>query len=996
MRRTVFSLLVLMFSFGIVHAQATTFSSNLFLGSSGVQVLELQQVLNSSSNTRVALSGPGSPGEESEYFGLLTEAAVMRFQQEYASQILTPAGLTRPNGFVGAYTRAVLNSLSNGTMTTPTNASSAGCGPGALFNALTGQPCSTNTQTTPISSLTASPSGTTIPGVAEIVDSQGNVWTESNGSVYRNSVPVSESNTFSSLLFSNGTLYQDNTSCQWWYWNGSVWAPTADPTPDGSACLGEASPTPINGACGASNGIVDNIAPTTDLCSTGSASAVTGSGPWSWSCLGSYGGVDTSCVAGAESAVISGFCGSANGIATNIAPSTNLCRLGYASGLTGNGPWSWTCGESNGGSDADCSAPVLPTQTAALSANGTTIPSASRIVDNALNVWTINDGVVYENGTTAGYSADAALLLFYNGTIYQENSSQDWWSWTNSAWVASSDPRLSTAPIAVNGDCGASNGITTNAAPTTNLCSIGSATAVSGSGPWSWNCTGSNGGNTMSCVAATASTVSSTGSTLASTFAGWFGYRNDKQITGQNLQETTLTPSNVNQKQFGKVFSCAVDGQMYAEPLYVANINVGGKVRNVVYVATENDSVYAFDADDPNCTQLWHVSLGTPAQAADVYATNPKYWDLQPIVGITGTPVIDPSTNTLYVDAFTKDSSSSFVHRLHAIDLVTGKEKFGGPVVVNPSGFDAQKQLQRPGLLLANGNVYVAYGSYGDQTPSHGWVVAYNASNLSQVAVFNATPNGELGSVWQSGASLSSDASGDVYFLTANGDWNGSSNYGMSIMKMSPALKVLDYFTPSDQDALSSADEDLGTSGAVLLPDQAGPDPHELVGTAKNGSIYVVNRDNMTHFHSGGDQIVQEFDMCTSYCFFSSPGYWNNNVYIGAQSSVLKAYTLVSGQLVAASKSSVSFAYGPSVTISSNGTSNGIVWALDDRAYQPTTPAILYAFDATNLSTLLYASNQNASRDTAGNAVKFTVPTVANGKVYVGGNGSLTVYGLLP
>jgi peptidoglycan hydrolase-like protein with peptidoglycan-binding domain len=347
------------------HASTYTFSSNLFLGSSGVQVQELQQVLNTDPNTRVALSGPGSPGEETEYFGLLTQAAVERFQQKYMSQVLVPAGLSAANGFVGYYTRLMLNALSNGTVTTPTPVTSTLCGPGALYNSLTGQPCSANTQTTPVSTITPSPSGTTIPGVAEIVDSQGNIWTESNAYIYRNSVAVSYSSTFSLLLSYNNTIYQEDSSCQWWYWTGSVWVSTGNPEP-GAVSSCSSTPTQlgtVNGSCGSSSGISMSSAPTDNFCSTGSASSIEGSGPWYWNCSGTSGGSTALCSANTATTVVSGSCGASNNLSLASAPTTNLCATGSASAVNGSGPWSWACSGSNGGSAASCSASLSTSNT---------------------------------------------------------------------------------------------------------------------------------------------------------------------------------------------------------------------------------------------------------------------------------------------------------------------------------------------------------------------------------------------------------------------------------------------------------------------------------------------------------------------------------------------------------------------------------------------------------------------------------------------------------
>jgi len=522
-------------------------------------------------------------------------------------------------------------------------------------------------------------------------------------------------------------------------------------------------------------------------------------------------------------------------------------------------------------------------------------------------------------------------------------------------------------------------------------------------------------------------------------FAGSFMQHNDNLRTGQNLNETVLTPAVVsNTATFGKKFAQPVDGFIYAQPLYVPNVTIGGGKHNVVYVATEGDSVYAFDADSnagANANPLWHASLidtahgATPGETTVSSANDIGCTDLVPQVGITGTPAIDPSTNTMYVEAKSKEMNGTFIHRLHALDITTGNEKTGGPVVIAATvsgtgdgsttvAFDALHHLERPGLLLLNGVVYLGYASHCDSTPYHGWVFAYDAATLGQRGVINLTPNGGLGGVWMSGAGLAADAQGNLFTVTGNGTFDTTGtvvDFGDSIVKLSlasSALRLTDYFTPFDQNNLSITDEDLGSGGVLLLPDQAGAHPHELIQAGKEGTIYVVDRDQMTanNLHycatncTSDPQIVQELQGAIGG-LWSMPAYWNGNVYFWGVGDALQQYTLSSGRLSANSVASSTFGLGfPGATpaISANGAVGAIVWAIDSTQYglpdQPVAmPAVLHAFDATNVGNEIYNTTMAAnSRDVAGNAVKFTVPTIANGKVYIGTQTELDVYGTLP
>jgi hypothetical protein len=501
-------------------------------------------------------------------------------------------------------------------------------------------------------------------------------------------------------------------------------------------------------------------------------------------------------------------------------------------------------------------------------------------------------------------------------------------------------------------------------------------------------------------------------------FAGVPTYHTDNARTGQNVQEYALTPSTVNSTQFGLQFTQAIDGWAYAQPLWVPSVAVAGKgTHNVVFVATMNNSVYAFDADTKQ-TALWHVSL-TPAGEATATPSQVNDTNILVNIGIIGTPVIDSSTGTLYVVAKTCDAATctTFHQRLHALDITTGNEKTGSPVDIVASvagvgiassggtvAFSPLHHMQRPGLLLSNGVVYIGLGSHDDNDPYHGWVLGYDARTLQQTMVYCTTPDATEGSIWMSGGGLASDPSGNIYFITANGSFDanaGGRDYGDSIVKLSPGGTVLDYFSPDNEADLSTRDVDLGAAGPVILPDQTGAHVHEVLGGGKGGIWYLLDRDNMGHFDPVNDsQIVQSVTIVNTSGgvftgMFDSPAYWNGNLYVSAVNDVLKAYSLSAG-LLSFSPTSTSnvgnFSFpSPTPAVSANGTSNGVVWAMSSAG------STLHAFDALNLATELYNSGQAAgNRDRTGQGVKFSVPTVANGKVYVGTQTELDVFGLFP
>lgn len=476
----------------------------------------------------------------------------------------------------------------------------------------------------------------------------------------------------------------------------------------------------------------------------------------------------------------------------------------------------------------------------------------------------------------------------------------------------------------------------------------------------------------------------------------WHG---DNARDGLNDHEIILKPANVNQATFGKIFSLPVDGQLYAQPLYVSNLAMPAiGVHNVVFAATEHDSVYAFDADTPGGA-LWHVSL-IPPGATTVPQLDTGVSDIVPEVGITGTPVIDAQTKTLYVVSRTKETGT-YVQRLHALDLLTGAEKFGGPVVISAPSFFPLKQNQRPGLALVDGAVYIAWASHGDVDPYRGFVIAYDAQSLQQLAVWNATADGEKGGIWMSGAAPAIDDDGNLYLMTGNGTFNantGGTSYGQSAVKLKlhrlpgggHSLDVVDYFTPFNYAQLEMGDVDLGSGGLMLLPDQPGAHPHELIGGGKQGRIYLMDRDNMGHWTANSDNIVQTLDSQVSP-IYSTPAYFNGSIYYQGTADNLKRFQLSNGQLSSTwsdlGPTRLEFP-GPSPVISANGAADGIVWI-----YQFGGTAVLHAYNVSNGLTELYNSSQAGPRDQFGAGVKFAVPTVANGKVYVGGSNALTVFG---
>ncbi len=472
--------------------------------------------------------------------------------------------------------------------------------------------------------------------------------------------------------------------------------------------------------------------------------------------------------------------------------------------------------------------------------------------------------------------------------------------------------------------------------------------------------------------------------------------------TGANLEETILTPANVNVNQFGKLFARTVDSQVYAQPLYMQGLAISNQTHNVVFVCTENDSVYAFDADNPaDSTPLWRVSLGTPVPYGDVNGCT----DLEPLIGITSTPVIDTNTGTIYVETKTV-AGSNYYHELHALDITDGREKFGGPVTIQGTvgsvTFNPQHGNQRAGLLLLSNVIYVAMSSHCDWTPYNGWLFGYNATNLSQVAIFNTTPsstNGEA-AIWACGMAPAADTNGNIYVETGNGNFDaqlGGTDYGMCFLKFSTTngLNLVDWFAPHNESALSSKDLDLGSGGPVLLPGT-----HLLAGLDKAGSMFLLDQNHLGHFSSTGSDtnILQEFSATPQTdCIGQDPVFWqgptNQFIYISSGNGQTEAFDFTGTNIVTTplATGSVTQSDRPGgLSLSANGATNGLLWVIDN-----SSSGTLRAYNAANMPTELWDSQQNSSRDGLGAYVKFSSPTIANGKVYAVTSSQLIVYGLL-
>ncbi len=579
------------------------------------------------------------------------------------------------------------------------------------------------------------------------------------------------------------------------------------------------------------------------------------------------------------------------------------------------------------------------------------------------------------------------------------------------------------------------------------------------------------GNHSVTAISVAIPTSSATASVAVTDLAGVFTYHNNLSRDGANMQEYALSASTVTTSTFGKLFSCPVDGAVYTQPLWVPGLSIGGGTHNVVIVATQHDSLYAFDADATPCVTYWQAALldtlhggtanETPVKWDDIGAC---FGDIYPEAGVTGTPVIDPATNTIYVVSASEsnptnsgncaDTTASFYHRLHALDLATGSEEFNAPVTIAAAvagigdgsvggvvNFDSQHQNQRAGLvLLADGTVYVPFSAHEESRPYHGWLLGYNSANLQQqLRVFNSTPNGVNGpnggadgGIWGGGGAPAVDSGNNIYVATGNGVFDQGvgmtmqNDYGDSVLSLramdgTTSMQVNGWFSPDDEASLELHDLDLGSGTPVLLPDQTVEPTHLLVQLGKSGVLYLIDRDSMGFFNWSANQVVQFFRATYEPGFWGTPAFWQNSLYFAGENDVLKQFSFDAATGFNTTPSSQSTqVYGfPDVSpsISSQGSSNGIVWAIDAGLYgyastnvaggincfvvpvppACTGPAILHAYNAGNLATEYWNSAQaTGNRDQAGNAVKFVPPTIANGKVYVSTRTEVDVYGLLP
>jgi hypothetical protein len=492
----------------------------------------------------------------------------------------------------------------------------------------------------------------------------------------------------------------------------------------------------------------------------------------------------------------------------------------------------------------------------------------------------------------------------------------------------------------------------------------------------------------------------------------------DNARTGANLKETVLTPRNVNAQQFGKLFAMKVDGDVYAQPLYVPGVEIPGKGKHdVVFVATEHDSVYAFDAYGNPQTPLWKVSLLTDG-ASTIPERDVQCFFIRPEVGITSTPVIDLKTGTLYVLARTKDehmfSANGFHQQLHALAITTGVEKFGGPVEIHASvpgkgdgssggmvAFGPLRENPRAALLLSKGTVYLSWASSCDVGPYHGWVMAYDALTLRQKATFNDSPDADDGGIWESDTGIAADEDGNVFVATGNGRFDvakGGRDYGDSLVKLNGTdLKVGDWFTPFNADHLNLADDDLGSGGPMLVPQQKGEHAHLAIVGGKAPLLYLIDRDRMGHFNPDNNgHAVQTVP--TRGGIYGAAAYWNHHVYVLSDGDALRDYEMSGDKLVFKSASSFAFRDNAATPeISANGDRDGVVWVVSSKGWDsPDRTAVLHAADAAEIGHELYNSEINAVRDRAGTALRFNMPMIASGHVYVGAKSEVDVYGLLP
>ncbi|MGA9641493.1 MAG: immunoglobulin domain-containing protein [Terriglobales bacterium] len=497
-------------------------------------------------------------------------------------------------------------------------------------------------------------------------------------------------------------------------------------------------------------------------------------------------------------------------------------------------------------------------------------------------------------------------------------------------------------------------------------------------------------------------------------------YHNDIARTGQNSTELTLTPGNVNAAKFGQVSYYGMDGRVDAEPLYASAVAVPNNgTHNALIVATEHDSVFALDPDSG--TKIWQVTL---LKSGETPSDNRLCAAVDPEIGVTSTPVIDRTqgpNGAVYVVAMSKDASGNYYQRLHALDLALGTELFGGPVDIratypgtgdNSDGtnvvFDPAQYMERAGLLSLNGVIYTGWASHCDNRPYTGWIIAYSENTLAQTGVFNLTPNGSDGAIWMSGAGMAADNSGYIYFGDANGDFDSAldsngfpanGDYGNAFIKLSTSgtLAVADYFVMDNEAAENSTDWDFGSGGTMLLPDLSdisGRIFHLAVGAGKDSNLYVVNRDQMGKFSGSNSNIYQELKRALPGGVYAAPAYFNSTIYYGSVGSPIQAFAIANAKISspAIAQTGNSFAYpGATPSISANGTVNGIVWAVENA-----TLAVLHAYNAASLNEIYNSNQASNGRDQFGPGNKFMVPTIANGKVFVGTPSGVAVFGLLP
>ncbi len=564
---------------------------------------------------------------------------------------------------------------------------------------------------------------------------------------------------------------------------------------------------------------------------------------------------------------------------------------------------------------------------------------------------------------------------------------------------------------------------------------------ISTAGLYSPPSSGVAGSHLISATSIANPAYSGSATVVIADLAGVYTYHNDVGRTGQNLQEYALTPAVVSGGKFGRRWTCPLDGDSPTQPLYVALLSVGGNLHNVLFVTTQHDSVYAFDADNGSCAPLWHVNLLASGESTIPSTDMANCYDIIGEFGITGTPVIDPVSQTLYVVAASKKGTNYF-QRLHALNIATGAERNGSPATINASvtlsggtvlSFDPLRENQRPALALTGGGIFIGWSGHCDLDPYWGWFMRYDATSLQQTAVFNDTPNGVLGGgysgeggIWMSGGAPAIDSSGSMFLTTGNGTFDNTmsvlpplapnNDFAMSFLNLdTTTLAVKDFYTPMDEMTWSINDWDISSGGVTVIPDGQGSAAHPnlLAGGDKQGNFWLLDRTSLGLYSALTNNVVQlatlpGSTLCSDNCVFSTPAYYGGTVYIGTSIGQMVALKLTNGTfpvnaqkaLIASSVSTESYSFpGPTPSISASPGGGAIVWTLDNRAATTQTqaagPAVLRAYDAANLGTTLYSSDTLAA-DTAGNAVKFTVPLVANGRVYVVGGGQLTVYGIAP